>query len=547
MTAVLSIHQTKIFTMIKISFQALLLVAFTVMVQWAAAAGIVPYPQHMEWKEGKFVLSKKNSIVYTNECAPEAAYLQEILLSEYGVKPALQKSAGKQNGNMLLSIDNNLSATLGNEGYTLLVEQGKISITGASRAGVFYGIQSLRQLIEAKGGQLTIPAVYVKDSPRFAWRAFMLDEARYFKGMETAKALLDEMALLKMNVFHWHLTDDQGWRIEIKKYPKLTEVGSIRKESQTGGWNSKDYDGTPHAGFYTQEQVKEIIQYAAERHITIVPEIEMPGHASAAIAAYPWLGTEKKQIEVPTKFGVHYNAYNVSDPKVIGFLHDVLDEVLALFPSKVVHIGGDEVKYDQWRNSPEVQAYMQKHGLASPADLQISFTNAISNFLQSKDRRMMGWNEIMGARVHEYHHDSTQVKEKLSPTAIIHFWKGDPALVIQAAEKGYDIVNSYQAFTYVDYDYKRISLEKAYSFNPVPEALPASLHSKVLGLGCQMWGEWIPTVAKMNEMIFPRFAAYAEVGWTAVDKKDFKRFSEKLAWFYDRWKKKGIQFNASPM
>jgi len=533
--------------MIKISLHALLLIACVVMVQLAAAAGIVPYPQHMEWKEGTFVLSKSNSIVYANNCAPEANYLQQILLREYGVKSSLAKAAGKQKGQIHLSVDNNLSAGLGNEGYTLSVEQEKISITGASRTGVFYGIQSLRQLIESKGGQLTIPAAYVKDSPRFAWRAFMLDEARYFKGMETVKALLDEMALLKMNVFHWHLTDDQGWRIEIKKYPKLTEVGSIRKESQTGGWNSKDYDGTQHAGFYTREQIQEIIQYAAERHITIVPEIEMPGHASAAIAAYPWLGTEKKQIEVPTKFGVHYNAYNVSDPQVIRFLHDVLDEVLALFPSKVIHIGGDEVKYDQWRNSPEVQAYMQKNGLASPADLQISFTNAISNYLQSKDRRMMGWNEIMGAKVHEYHHDSTQVKEKLSPTAIIHFWKGDPKLVIQAAEKGYDIVNSYQAFTYVDYDYKRISLEKAYSFDPVPEALPAALHNKVLGLGCQMWGEWIPTVAKMNEMIFPRFAAYAEVGWTAGDKKDFKRFSENLSWFYERWKKKGIQFGPSPM
>jgi hexosaminidase len=272
----------------------------------------------------------------------------------------------------------------------------------------------------------------------------------------------------------------------------------------------------------------------------------MPGHASAAIAAYPFLGAEGKQIRVPAKFGVQYDIYNVADPRVLTFIHDVLDEVMALFPSKVVHIGGDEVKYDQWKNSPQVTAYMQQQGLASPADLQVSFTNGISNYLEAHHRRMMGWNEILGGKVHDYNDNQDAVaSKKLSHGAIIQFWTGDTSLITKAAAAGYDIVNSLSDYTYLDYDDKAISLEKAYSFEPVPAGLPQRDTAKILGPGCQMWGEWIPTVDRMNERIYPRLAAYAEVGWTSRLNKDFRRFTAGLPFLENRWAAEGIHWSVN--
>jgi hexosaminidase len=352
------------------------------------------------------------------------------------------------------------------------------------------------------------------------------------------------MALHKMNVFHWHLTDDQGWRIEIKKYPNLTEVGSKRADTQIGGWDSDQFSGQSHEGFYTQDQIREIVQYATERHIIIVPEIEMPGHASAAIASYPWLGASGKKIEVSVRFGKHYDIFNVADPQVEQFLTDILLEIMDLFPSKVIHIGGDEVKYNQWKESKQIQIYMKEEGLKTPADLQIHFTNKISNFIESQGRRMMGWNEILGGHVlHAYQSDEdTKVSEKLAQNAIIHFWKGDLQLAEEAVLSGYDIVNSYHKFTYLDYTYKDIPLQKAYNFDPIPEGLDSTLHIKVLGLGCQMWGEWIPTVERMEYQVYPRLSAYAEVGWTDKDMKDFDDFMFRLETMKNRWENLGIQF-----
>jgi hexosaminidase len=372
----------------------------------------------------------------------------------------------------------------------------------------------------------------------------MLDEGRHFKGKEVVKQLLDEMARLKMNVFHWHLTEDQGWRIEIKKYPMLTEVGSYRDSTEINHFGSNEYDGKPHQGFYTQDDIKEIVTYAADRHIMVVPEIEMPGHASAAIAAYPWLGTTGKKIKVPCKFGVQYDIYNVADPKVVNFLTDVIDEVITLFPSPVFHIGGDEVRYDQWNESPMVQSYMKKNDLATPAELQVYFTNTVSNILASKNKRMMGWNEITGAKLHEYQSekDTKEGNEKLAAGTIVHFWKGDSSLIVSTLKKGYEVVNSFHEYTYLDYDYKSIPMEKAYNFNPIPAGLPTELQSKVLGTGCQMWGEFIPTTESMNYKVYPRIAAYAEVGWTEAGNKDYQKFKLALANFLTRWSSMGIKY-----
>ncbi|MBS0030154.1 beta-N-acetylhexosaminidase [Chitinophaga sp. 22321] len=504
------------------------------------AINIIPQPSEVKTLSGTFSLSGATAII-PGKSAGEAKQLQQALQETYGL--ALSLKPGAQSNFIRLTLNEKLRAALGEEGYQLSVNPSGITIAAAANAGIFYGIQSLRQLITVNDNSYTIPAVAIKDKPRFGWRAFMLDEGRYFKGGETVKRLLDEMALLKMNVFHWHLTDDQGWRIEIKKYPLLTQVGSKRDSTQIGTWNSKNFDGKPHEGFYTQEQIREIIQYAADRHITIVPEIEMPGHSSAAIAAYPWLGTQEQPIKVPGTFGVHYDVFNVTSPRVTGFLQDVLNEVSALFPSKVIHIGGDEVKYDQWKADGGVKSYMETHKLASPADLQISFTNSISVYLAKKGRRMAGWNEIMGSKLHEFT-DTKDVAatEKLAPGTIVQFWKGELNLITDAVSKGYDVINSYHAATYLDYDYNSISLEKAYSFDPIPAGLDPKYHAKILGSGCQMWGEWIPDVKAMNNLVFPRLAAYAEDGWTLAANKDYSRFQQALAFFYARWDKEGINY-----
>ncbi|TWF34875.1 hexosaminidase [Chitinophaga polysaccharea] len=505
------------------------------------AINIIPQPSEVKMLTGTFTLSGATAII-PGKSAGEANLLAQALQESYSMVLPLKPSA--KNNYIRLSLNPALKKELGEEGYQLQVTPDHVDITAATNTGIFYGTQSLRQLITTNGNVYTINAVAIKDKPRFGWRAFMLDEGRYFKGGETVKRLLDEMALLKMNVFHWHLTDDQGWRIEIKKYPLLTQVGGKRDSTQIGTWNSKIFDGKIHEGYYTQEQIKEIIKYAADRHITVVPEIEMPGHSSAAIAAYPWLGTTHQAIKVPTTFGVHYDVFNVSDPKVIAFLQDVLEEVIALFPSKVIHIGGDEVRYDQWKADPGVNAYMKAHHLSSPADLQIAFTNSISNYLAGKNRRMTGWNEIMGSKLHEYtdNKDNT-VTEKLASGTIVQFWKGELNLINDAVSKGYDVVNSYHALTYLDYSYQDISLEKAYNFDPIPAGLDPKYHAQILGTGCQMWGEWIPDVKSMNRQVFPRLAAYAEDGWSQVASKNFTQFQQALQYFYTRWDKEAIRYN----
>ncbi len=516
----------------------------------ANAQSIVPYPNKMELQTGSFNLSASTKIFYDKSCKNEAAYLQQFLSDEHHLKLQVSKKnldwRGKEMqklpaGSIYLIASTLAADSMTSEEYRLKVDQNNIIASGGTSAGVFYAIQSLRQLVTQQGDKLSVPCLTINDKPRFAWRAFMLDEGRYFKGAKVVKDLLDEMAILKMNVFHWHLTDDQGWRIEIKKYPKLTEIGSKRKMSEIDTWLSNKFDSVEHSGFYTQDQIKDIVQYAAQRHITIVPELEMPGHASAAIASYPWLGSADTTIEVATRFGIQFNVYNIANARVNQFIRDVLDEVMALFPSQVVHIGGDEVKYDQWKKSNEVNEYMQKNNISSYADLQISFTNAISHYLEQKNHRMMGWNDILGGLHQNNDSADASAQKKLSPNVIVHFWTGDPQIINRAAENGYDVVNSFWEYTYVDYDYGTTSLQKAYNFDPVPASLPEHLRSKILGLGCQMWGEWIPTVERMNYQIFPRIAAYAETGWTEESNKDFSRFKSNLSsYLKPHWSKEGI-------
>ncbi len=506
---------------------------------------VIPRPQQIVIENEGFILSSKTVIVADQSIQKEAEYLDTIFRYAFSQKTAINtKGEG-----IHLKLNPQLRARLGDEGYLLKVNQKEIVIEGATNAGVFYGIQTLRQLLPSdfeffpdSHKTALVKGVAIEDRPRFQWRAFMLDESRHFKGTEVVKELLDQMAQLKMNVFHWHLTDDQGWRIEIKKYPKLTSVGGYRKDTQTVK-HGEERAGVSHGGFYTQEEIREIIDYASKRHIEIVPEIEMPGHAMAAIAAYPWLGVLGTTTEVPVTFGKMDDSFNVSDGRVISFLEDVLEEVVALFPGKVIHIGGDEVKFEPWKESPDIQDYMKKYNLESPADLQIFFTNKISQFIDNASNRMMGWNEILGENVHGWQEiDQARVKEQLAQSAIIHFWKGNLELINKAVSGGYDVVNSYHAKTYLDYNYQTISLSEAYAFDPIPEGLNPKYNSKILGLGCQMWSEWISTKEKMERQIFPRLAAYAEVGWTHNEMKDYEIFIKSLTQLEKRWALSGIDY-----
>ncbi|WP_439130978.1 beta-N-acetylhexosaminidase [Polaribacter sp.] len=508
---------------------------------------IIPRPQQISIGNSSLKISKETQIVFDNTNETIAKSLQNYFKESYGLSLKTTDYQNLQKNFITFQIDENLT----DEAYELTVENNKIIICAQNNTGWFYGVQTLQQLCDYNSyyskyeKYIKVKDVKIVDAPRFKWRAFMLDEARYFKGIKQVKMLLDEMAFLKMNVFHWHLVDDQGWRIEIKKYPKLTQIGAKRKSTQVGPlqWESPIQSGEPHQGFYTQEQIKEIVAYAKERQITVVPEIEMPGHSTAAIASYTWLGTSKNKIEVPIKFGVGKDVYDVTNQRVLQFLKDVLDEVMVLFPSKVIHIGGDEVKYNHWKNSATVQKYMKAHNLETPADLQVYFTNNISKYLQSKGRRMMGWNEIMGHNLHHYQDKKdTKTTQKLAKESIIHFWKGDVELVTTAASNGYEIVNSLHTFTYLDYPYKNLPLSKAYAFNPVPEKLAKPYHDKVIGLGCQMWGEWIPTNGEMHYKVFPRIAAYAEVGWTKIEHKNFNAFNAALKNLQKRWASKEIYF-----
>ena len=508
---------------------------------------ITPRPQKIISGDKFLKINSETQIVFNDDSKIIADNLQNYFKDNFNLNLKTTNYQSLKNNFITFQIDKNLS----DEGYELTIADDKIIICAKNDTGWFYATQTLMQLCSYNAHYskyekyLEVKDIKIIDAPRFKWRSFMLDEARYFKGMEQVKMLLDEMAFLKMNVFHWHLVDDQGWRIEIKKYPKLTEIGSKRKSTQIGPlqWESPIQSAEPHEGFYTQQEIKEIIKYAKKRHITVVPEIEMPGHSTAAIAAYPWLGTSGKEIEVPIKFGVGKDVYNVANKRVTQFLKDVLDEVMALFPSEVIHIGGDEVKYNHWKSSSFVQKYMKENNLATPADLQVYFTNSISKYLQSKGRRMMGWNEIMGHNLHFYQDKKdTKTTQKLAQESVIHFWKGDVELATTAASNGYEIVNSLHNFTYLDYRYKNLPLSKAYSFDPVPEKLDKKHHNKVIGLGCQMWGEWIPTNGEMHYKIFPRIAAYAEVSWTNKEQKKFSTFKMALKNLQKRWAAKNIYF-----
>lgn len=493
---------------------------------------IVPKPRQ-EITTGENIAFDSEWAVYINPKAKEDSTYITSVLEECGVQAHF--TTKKNSADFMLDIHPKISKN--REAYHLSVSKNrKIRVSAASRNGLLHALQSLRQIISHQENGITLPACRIMDEPAFPWRAFMLDESRHFHGMETVKRLLDEMSYLKMNTFHWHLVDDPGWRIEIKKYPELTAIGSKRDFSHRDltleQWEKRFPERKMH---YSQDEIREIVQYADERGIQVVPEIEVPGHASASIAAYPWLGASSKQ----QGSGIWGDLYDVTDPKVEAFIRDVLDEVITLFPSKIIHIGGDEANYTHWQNNPQIVQFMKDQEIPTFADLQVWSINRFSKYLESKGVRMMGWNEITGDNIRGEAHLEASQSEKLTERTVVHFWDGDISLINKAIDEGYDVVNSNRHYTYLDYPYEVTPLEKAYSFHPIPEGLAKEKASKITGLGCQMWGEYTPHLTRLYYQMFPRMAAYAECGWTKAENKDYEAFRNRVKNTERRWRKMG--------
>ncbi len=495
---------------------------------------IIPQPVRVAQKPGRFVLTKDTVILAGERLRPVAQYAQRMLAPATGFDLPIVDASPR--GVTAIRLDLNEAQTaLGAEGYTLKVTPEAAAISATTRAGVFYGLQTLRQLLPVEierdavaGVEWAAPCVEIEDYPRFSWRGYMLDEGRHFMGKDVVKRMLDLMALHKLNVFHWHLTEDQGWRIEIKKYPRLTEVGAWRKSTQRGGLLSAKSDGAPHGGYYTQQEIREIIAYAAERFITIVPEIEMPGHSLAALAAYPELGCTGGPFEVATRFGIHWDIYCVGKERVLTFLQDVLDEVMALFPSPFIHIGGDEAPKRRWKSCPDCQARMQAEGLKTEHDLQLYLTNRIAAYLAAHGRRLIGWNEILN--------------DRLTDDALCQYWVRGLNKVLAHARRGRDIVMSDFRYAYLDHSYLFTPLSRAYAHDPVPDKLPEPFHAHILGLEALMWAEFVPNVRRLDWQTFPRLTAFAETGWTPRDKKDFGSFQERLTGFLKRLDLLGVGY-----
>jgi hexosaminidase len=492
---------------------------------------IIPRPVQIEQKDGEFTLTQKTLLCIDSKHQKIGNYCQELFNISVNLNLELRNTLGKENAiNFIIDTDPSLYVK---EGYRLEITSKTIEIKALGPEGLFYGIQSLRQLFPPefesrciKKEFWTLPCLEIVDYPRFQWRGYMLDCCRHFWPKNIIFQILDLMTLHKLNRFHWHLTEDQGWRIEIKKYPKLTEVGSKRRIETKFNEAGTYPDPTTYGGYYTQEEIKEIVQYAADRYIQVIPEIEMPGHSTAAIAAYPELSCTGGPFEVAHRWGVFRDVYCAGKEEVFKFNQDVLDEVLELFPSDIIHIGGDEVPKDRWKACPHCQAKMKAENIQSEEDLQTYFTNRIATYLHSKGRRLMGWNEILN--------------KKLEPSAIGHFWMGKLDPIVSHLEQGRDFVVSRSTHIYLDHSYWHSSLRKVYGFDPIPTGLAPETAKHILGIEGPMWTEHVPTLQRIYWQTFPRLTAIAEIGWTPFECRDFASFYARLKSFNERLRCLGV-------
>ncbi len=504
------------------------------------APDLVPRPRTLEAGQGHFTLSAATPLLASGEGAEAeagrfAAYMRDTL----GI--ALAPGAGKEGeGAIRFVVDPGFKAD-SPEAYRLQVAPSGIELSAATPTGLSRGAATLWQLAANPGAEGRIPALSIDDAPRFAWRGFMLDSARHFQSLDEIKKLLDTMALQKMNTFHWHLTDDQGWRIEIKRYPKLTDVGACRLPAGDGGQDPATGEPRPYCGFYTQDQVREVVAYAAARHITVVPELDIPGHATAAIAAYPELGTIDTPLVPSNEWGVFPNLFNTEEDTMV-FLENVLTEMIALFPGPYVHIGGDEAVKDQWEASPRVQQHMREAGAKDEMAMQGLMVERLEKFLAAHDKRLIGWDEILEA--------------DLPDEATVMSWRGIDG-GIEAARKGHDVVMAPVSDLYMDYLQTgspnetpgrpaTIPLQQVYAFDPVPAALDETQRKHILGLQATMFTEHTRFDERLEHNVFPRLAAVAETGWTPAAGKDWADFRQRLPAQLHRYDLLGIRYAKTP-
>lgn len=500
---------------------------------------IIPEPNQMEIKKGEFDFSKFNQIKIPNDAEWERVL--HCFFDEFRKTSHIDFKYHKRKGNIIAQKTKN--PQLGKEGYRLRIENDELIIEANEAAGLFYALQTLKQLLPPeiynnqyqKNISWKVSNIHIEDVPRFEYRGSLLDPARYYLEPSFIKKHLDLMAMHKMNVFHWHLTDDQGWRIEIKKYPELTNIGAYRKALDP-----------PHdtiGGYYSQEEIKEIVAYAAERYITIIPEIDLPGHAGAAIAAYPYLGNDTtRRIAVPNTWGVHNYTFRPA-PEVFEFLFDVFEEVFKLFPSKYIHIGGDEVKKTEWNRSEYVKAFMASKGMNNANDIQTYFINTVDSFLNSKGKVSIGWDEILDGDI--------------SKDAVIMSWRGTRN-VKKASDAGHRIIlspNNAYYINYHQYDIKReprsypqlIKLSTTYAFEPFINDLDKSKQHLIWGVQANIWGEYIETGHKAEYDAWPRAAAIAETAWSNKKKKNYKHFIKKWNYHQQRLDHLKVNYFGAPI
>ena len=490
---------------------------------------IIPKPLSLKSAAGAFPLAVDVWILVDN--SDEAGSLGEYLSQEIRKSTGLVLPVSRMTSDMpavkkaVVLTTHKAREALGIEGYELSIKPGGIRVSALTNQGLFYGVQTIRQLLppvssdpdraEGIAPSVSLPCLQIEDAPRFSWRGLNLDCGRHFVSKDFVKRTIDLLARYKMNRLHWHLTEDQGWRIEIKKYPNLT---------RTGAWRKTD-DGVVYGGFYTQEDIADVVAYARTRCVMIVPEIEMPGHSLAALASYPELSCSGGPFEVKNYWGVHADVFCAGNEKTFEFLQDVLSEVVALFPGPYVHIGGDECPKDRWEACPKCQARIRAEGLKDESELQSYFIKRIEKFLVSKNRRIIGWDEIL--------------EGGLAPQATVQSWRGFEGAVA-AASSGHDTIVSPTAYTYLNYGLDTTDLRKVYSFEPVPDKLSAADRHHILGGECNIWTENAPQEL-LDSKLFPRILAMAERLWSPGAARDFDEF-EHRAWAQsDRLRMAGVQ------
>lgn len=511
----------------------------------APAISVIPKPVALVPGEGSFKIEDETKIV-APAGLPAARALQELVAKAGGPRLEVVERAGQ--GRHIRFREAGEAAKLGKEGYELAVTPGGATVTYGGPAGAFYAVQTLRQLLPpeveapgaARAASWRIPAVRVKDYPRFGWRGMHLDVSRHFFDTSFVRRYIDWLAMMKMNVFHWHLVDDGGWRMEVRKYPRLTSVGAWRFDTggkwPGGDWNYANLrfcmtpeDGPRYGGYYTQDEIREIVRYAADRHVQVVPEIELPGHSLAAIVAYPELGCEGLPTSPPGKSAS--NAFCAGNPKALKFLEDVLTETLELFPSRYIHIGADELDKRIWNACPKCQAKRKELGLKDMDQLQSWMVRYFDKWLSSRGRRLVGWDEIL--------------EGGLAPGATVMSWRG-VAGGIEAAKQGKDVVMSPTSHCYFDYSYKTTPTQKVYGWDPVPPELTGAAAQRVLGGQANVWTEFIATEKRCEEMVFPRALATAEVLWSPPAGRSWEEFAPRLQAMLPRLDRMRVGYHLAP-